>query len=112
MAKETKRQTNTKSPRKSNFITAIRSQKNPAVAALISRGTTPDGFSYLYFELSRAWKASTGNVGYSTKLYERNQDALIEVIAKAAEWIRENPDAADGFAEKTSAEPAEIQQAA
>ena len=92
MTKDAKKQ-----PKKpSNFITAIRSQKNPAMAALISRATTADGYPYLYFELSRAWKAKTGNVGYSTKFYERNAEGVAEVVEQAARWIREHPDAADG----------------
>ena len=49
----------------SNYVTTIR---EGAIAANIFRGNTPDGHTYLYFELSRSWKAQSGNrEGYSKK---------------------------------------------
>ena len=78
----------------SNYVTTIR---EGAIAANIFRGNTPDGHTYLYFELSRSWKALSGNrEGYSKKFYERNVDAICSVATQAARWIEENPEAADG----------------
>jgi hypothetical protein len=83
-----------KNPAASNYVTTIR---DGAIAANIFRGNTPDGFTYLYFELSRSWKAqSTNREGYSKKFYDRNAEALQNVIAMAAKWIQEHPQAADG----------------
>ena len=45
-----------KSQPASNYITTIR---DGAIAGSIFRGNTPDGHTYLYFELSRAWKAQS-----------------------------------------------------
>jgi len=85
-----------KSPKKasSKYIETIR---DGAVAANIFRGNTADGHTYLYFELSRSWKTTTGNrEGYSKRFYERNSDALCTVIQQAQRWIEQNPEAADG----------------
>ena len=83
-----------KSPAASNYVTTVR---DGAIAANIFRGNTPDGFTYLYFELSRSWKAqSTNRQGYSKKFYDRNAEALQRVIAMAAQWIKEHPEAVDG----------------
>ncbi len=84
----------------SNYITTLR---DGAIAANIFRGNTPDGFTYLYFELSRSWKAqSTNREGYSKKFYDRNAEALQRVSAMAAQWIKEHPEAADGPAKEAS----------
>ena len=78
----------------SNHVHTVR---EGAVAANIFRGNTADGFTYLYFELSRAWKTQSGNrEGYSRKFYDRNAEALYGVIEKAAKWIQLHPEAADG----------------
>jgi hypothetical protein len=78
----------------SNYVKTIR---EGAVAANIFRGNTPDGHAYLYFELSRAWRTLSGNrEGYSKKFYERNAEAIQRVVASAAQWINEHPQAADG----------------
>ena len=78
----------------SNYIHTIR---QGAIAANIFRGNTPDGHTYLYYELSRSWKTvSTNREGYSKKFYGRNADALLSVIAEATLWIEGNPQAADG----------------
>jgi hypothetical protein len=90
-----------KSPASSNYVKTIR---DGAVAANVFRGTTPDGHCYLYFELSRSWKSqSTNREGYSKKFYERNREALVNVVNQVSEWIESNPLAADGpVAEGTS----------
>ena len=88
MSKTTK-----KAPATSRYIKTIR---EGAVAANIFRGNTPDGHCYLYFELSRSWKSqSTNREGYSRKFYDRNQEALVNVVNTASQWISEHPDAAD-----------------
>ena len=84
----------------SNYVTTIR---DGAIAANVFRGNTADGFTYLYFELSRAWKTQAGNrEGYSKKFYDRNAEALKNVIDQAAEWIQAHPEAADGPIKETS----------
>ena len=83
-----------KSPASSNYVKTIR---DGAIAANIFRGSTPDGHSYLFFEVSRAWKTqASGREGYSKKFYARNEEALIRVITMASRWIEEHPEAADG----------------
>ena len=92
-----------KKPASSNFVTTIRDEDNKAIAANIFRGNTADGFTYLYFELSRSWKTQTGNrEGYSKKFYDRNAEAMKRVIDGAADWISKNPEAADGPPAKPS----------
>jgi hypothetical protein len=82
-----------KNPKKSNYVTTVR---EGAVAANIFRGQTADGHAYLYFSLSRSWKSSSGGrEGYSDRFYDRNEEALQHVVAKACAWMRENPQAAD-----------------
>jgi hypothetical protein len=86
----------------SNYITTIR---EGAIAAIIFRGTSADGHTYLYFELSRAWKSAAGKrEGYSKKFYDRNAQALQRVITEAAAWMQQHPEAADG--------PIRVQEAA
>ena len=93
----------------SNYITTVR---DGAVAANIFRGNTPDGHTYLYFELSRSWRAMSGNrEGYSKKFYDRNAEALHGVIDRAANWIDEHPEAADGPV-KEAPQPPRMQAAA
>ena len=82
------------SPTSTNYVRTIR---EAAIAANIFRGSTPDGHTYLYYELSRAWKSqASGREGYSKKFYERNEEALIKVITLASRWIEQHPEAADG----------------
>ena len=82
-----------KSPATSNYVQTIR---EGAIAANIFRGTTPDGHTYLYFEISRSWKSQASDrQGYSKKFYDRNQVALVNVVNRAAQWIQEHPEAAD-----------------
>lgn len=93
MSKATKKQ-----PASSNYIKTIR---EGAIAANIFRGNTPDGFTYLYYELSRSWKAQSGKrEGYSKKFYDRNDKALCSVIMQASKWIQDHPQAADGPVEE------------
>ena len=79
-------------PASSNYIETIR---EGAIAANIFRGNTPDGFTYLYFEISRSWKSQSGNrKGYSAKFYDRNAEAISRVAMEAARWVekvRVNP---------------------
>ena len=82
-----------KSPATSNYVQTIR---EGAIAANIFRGTTPDGHTYLYFEISRSWKSQASDrQGYSKKFYDRNQEALVNVVNRAAQWLQEHPEAAD-----------------
>ena len=90
-----------KQPAASNYVKTIRDKEHGAIAANIFRGNTADGFTYLYYEVSRCWKTQTGNrEGYSKKFYDRNADALCRVIMEAATWIEENPQVADGPAKE------------
>jgi len=87
----------------SNYITTVR---NGAIGANIFRGNTADGFTYLYFELSRAWIKQSGNSeGYSKKFYDRNAEAMKNVIDQAAEWIEAHPEAADGPLKEAATQP-------
>ena len=71
---------NRKSKAPSNYITTIRDQTNKAIAANIFRGNTPDGHCYLYFEISRSWKAQSSNrEGYSNRFYGRHAEAISRV---------------------------------
>jgi hypothetical protein len=98
-----------KTSKKSNYITTIR---EGAVAANIFRGQASDGHAYLYFSLSRSWKSAAGNrEGYSDRFYDRNEEALQHVVAKACAWIREHPEAADS-GDIEAVESAELKTAA
>lgn len=66
-----------------------------AIAASIWRRQTPTGFEYLDFSLSRSWKMKTGEKeGYSQSFFERNEEALVQVIARACAYIRQQQPAA------------------
>ena len=83
-----------KSQASSNYVFTIR---EGAIGANIFRGNTPDGHCYLYFELSRSWKSQSSNrEGYSKKFYDRNEQALMNVVKQACQWIEQHPEAADG----------------
>ncbi len=86
----------------------VKTIRDGAIAANIFRGQTPDGHAYLYFSLSRSWKSANGTrEGYSDRFYDRNEEAIVGVVAKACDWIRENPSAADDVeANGTSAKSA------
>ncbi|MEM9511607.1 MAG: hypothetical protein AAF978_02825 [Cyanobacteria bacterium P01_E01_bin.48] len=83
-----------KEAKESNYIRTFRSKVSPAVAANVYRGTTSDGHTYLYYEISRYW-SSGQREGYSSRFYSRNADGLAEVVTAAAAWIEENPQVAD-----------------
>jgi hypothetical protein len=42
---------------------------------------------------------------YSKKFYDRNAEALQNVIALAAKWIQEHPEAADGPVKEVATPP-------
>lgn len=66
-----------------------------AIAASIWKRQTPTGFEYLDFSLSRSWKMKTGErEGYSQSFFERNEEALLQVIAKTCDYIRQQQPAA------------------
>lgn len=76
----------TRSEAKQQPVKVIR---NGAIAASIWRRQTSTGFEYLDFSLSRSWKMKTGDKeGYSQNFFERNEEALHEVIAEASDFIR------------------------
>ena len=67
----------------------IKTIRNGAIAANIWERQTPTGYSYLDFSISRSWKLKDGQrEGYSSSFFESNEAALIDVITKAAEFIR------------------------
>ena len=102
-----------KPPAHPNYVTTIR---DGAIVVMIGRGTTPDGHTYLYYELSRTWKAQTsGREGQSKKFYDRNEEALVKVITMASRWIEQHPEAADGvvpYSESTTVPSSNISEAA
>ena len=77
------------------YVHTIRSEKDPAIAANIFRGTTNVGDIFLYFRISRAWKAGQRE-GYSDRFSPRHVDAIQEVTTNAQQWIQAHPDAMDG----------------
>ncbi len=67
----------------------IKTIRNGAIAANIWERQTPTGYGYLDFSISRSWKLKDGQrEGYSSSFFETNETALVEVITKAAEFIR------------------------
>lgn len=63
--------------------------RNGAIAANIWRRQTPTGYGYLDFSLSRSWKLASGEKeGYSSSFFEQNEAALLDVITRAADYIR------------------------
>ena len=78
--------TQAKEPTKQHPIKTIR---QGAIAANIWERQTPTGYGYLDFSISRSWKLKDGQrEGYSSSFFETNETALLEVISKAAEFIR------------------------
>ncbi len=86
--------------RESNYVTTVRSEACPAIAANIFRRTSQDGHTYLDYEISRSWKTASRE-GYSTRFYARNRDGIKEVADLASDWIEQNPQAADGLPERS-----------
>lgn len=81
---------NTKS-RKGNAQQPVIVFRNGAVAASIWKRQTPTGFEYLDFSLSRSWKLKSGEKeGYSSNFFHNNEDAIIDVVEQASEYIRVN----------------------
>lgn len=67
----------------------IKTIRNGAIAANIWERQTPTGYGYLDFSISRSWKLKDGQrEGYSSSFFESNEAALLDVITKAAEFIR------------------------
>lgn len=65
--------------------------RNGAVAASIWPRQTSTGFEYLDFSLSRSWKLKSGNKeGYSSNFFAANEEAILDVVTKAADYIRKN----------------------
>ncbi len=59
-----------------------------AIAASVWRRQSPSGYAYYDFSLSRSWKSmSSEKTGYSRNFFDTNQEELVEVITRAAEWI-------------------------
>ena len=77
--------------RKGNSQKPIKTFRVGAIAASVWKRQTSTGFEYLDFSLSRSWKLKSGEKeGYSTSFFHNNEDALIDVIEQATEFIREN----------------------
>ena len=68
----------------------VKTIRNGAIAANIWKRQTPTGFEYLDFSLSRSWKLKDGErEGYSSNFFDRNDEALIDVVTRAADYIRQ-----------------------
>lgn len=79
----------TKDKEASEKQSPIKIIRSGAIAASIWKRQTQTGFEYLDFSLSRSWKLKDGErEGYSGSFFERNESALVDVITKAAEFIR------------------------
>jgi len=77
--------------RKANGQQPVKVFRNGAIAASIWKRQTSTGFEYLDFSLSRSWKLKSGEKeGYSSNYFHNNEDALIDVIEQASEYIRCN----------------------
>jgi hypothetical protein len=85
---------------KSNGKDPVKVIRNGAVAASIWQRQTSTGFEYLDFSLSRSWKLKSGDKeGYSSNFFAANEEAILDVVTKAADYIRKNsvePAAANG----------------
>ena len=65
--------------------------RNGAIAASIWKRQTSTGFEYLDYSLSRSWKLKSGEKeGYSSNFFPGNEDALVDVVQRATDYIREN----------------------
>ena len=77
--------------RKSNSQKPIKTFRVGAIAANVWKRQTSTGFEYLDFSLSRSWKLKSGEKeGYSTSFFHNNEDALLDVVEQASEFIREH----------------------
>ncbi|MBX3438185.1 MAG: hypothetical protein KF861_11890 [Planctomycetaceae bacterium] len=90
----------------------VKTIRNGAIAANIWKRQTPTGFEYLDFSLSRSWKLKDGErEGYSSNFFDRNDEALIDVVTRAADYIRQHSMAEPAPAQpskQTSRAPREI----
>jgi hypothetical protein len=67
----------------------VKTIRNGAIAASIWKRQTPTGFEYLDFSLSRSWKMKSGEKqGYSQSFFEKNEEALVDVISQVCDYIR------------------------
>ena len=70
-------------------------QSGPIVADIV-RGTSGDGHTYLYYQVSRAWQPRGGTrSNYSGRFYDRNERDHCKAVQEASKWMRANPQAAD-----------------
>ncbi len=77
--------------RKGNSQKPIKTFRVGAIAANVWKRQTSTGFEYLDFSLSRSWKLKSGEKeGYSTSFFHNNEDALLDVVEQASEFIREH----------------------
>lgn len=80
-------------PSKSNAQNLVKTIRNGAIAASIWKRQTSTGFEYLDFSLSRSWKLKSGDKeGYSSNFFPRNEEAIIDVVEQAVEYIQANSD--------------------
>lgn len=91
MQQETnKTNTTTQTPdsqqKRSEYLSTIR---EGAIAANVFCGQAQDGREYHYFSLSRSWKNTQGEQGYSSKFFGKNAAALAKVIAEAETKCKE-----------------------
>ena len=87
----------------------LRVFRRGAIAASIWRRQTPTGFEYLDFSLSRSWKLKSGEKeGYSNNFFDRNAEALTDVIDDACQFIRSQQPVASEASESEHVEGAEV----
>lgn len=79
--------------KRSTYVSTIR---DGAIAANVFCGQSQDGREYHYFSLSRSWKNSQNEQGYSSKFFGRNAEALVQVIQDAAKRCSEMDQAKEG----------------
>ena len=97
---------NNRSKRSAENNCVVHTVTSGPVLADIYRGATPDGHAYLYYVLSRVWRPqSSVRENYSNRFYERNEMQIVEIARKAAEWIRQNPRAADQHCQQRAEMP-------
>lgn len=91
MDNKTRRSSSTKKKTARGAAPLLTTIRQGAIAASIWRRQTSTGFEYLDFSLSRSWKTKNGEKeGYSQNFFTINEEALVEVIREAAEYIRDH----------------------
>ena len=89
--------------RKGNVQKPVKMFRVGAIAASVWKRQTSTGFEYLDFSLSRSWKLKSGEKeGYSTSFFHNNENALLDVVEQASEFIRENSENQAKSAESTT----------